>query len=123
MQAHSNLTMFTSELSTGTASSFLRGIKFSQLVLQTGDAWLSFCRRRLFFCIKYEVTHWLQPRVRARETYAHNLDYVNYGVHIWYINKGKQLYVDWLPYVVFLSGKNGQKWPDPVPTPPRLPPP
>lgn len=51
-----------------------------------------------------------RTRARARLMFSHNMDYVNYGVHMWYINKGKCLYVDRLLHVVLLMGKKGQKW-------------
>lgn len=108
MQAHRTQTMFTSELSTGTAGSFPGSIKSSHLVLQTGGALFSFCWRRLFFYVKCEMRRRLQPRVCARGLFSHNMDYVNYGVHMWYVSNGKCLYVDRLPHVVLLMGKNGQ---------------
>lgn len=66
MQAHRAQTMFTSELSTGTAGSFPGSIKSSHLVFQTGGALFSFCWRRLFFYVKCEMRRRLQPRVRTR---------------------------------------------------------
>jgi len=49
---------------------------------------------------------------------SYNSDYDHFHVNMWYINKGKYLYVDRLLYVVFLGAKMAEKWQN---YPPRHP--
>ena len=49
---------------------------------------------------------------------SHNIDYDHFHVHMWYISKGKCLYVDRLLYIVFLGAKMVQKM---AKKPPRTP--
>ena len=61
-----------------------------------------------------------QARARAREgrivgRITDNLDYVNYGVDMWYIRDCKNLYADQLLYAVILGAK---KCPENAKTPP-----